>query len=398
MDRAAIEQLVVRITTQVGRAFAANEDVVRLLVTALLARGHVLLDGSSGVGKTLLARVFIQSLGFSSLRLQLSADLKPSEVLATGRLVTAHLLLVDELNRGTPRAQAALLQALDERSVTVDGAVVELPDPFWVIATTNSEERVGAFPLPDELVERFFVTGRIERPATAVEEEMGRRFRDGLDPSRLDDLGITPATSPEELKAAQAFVSQTHVEDSIIRYATSLAAETRAHAEIERGASPRATLALIAMSRALAVLEGREFVIPDDVKSIALPVFRSRLLLTPEAEIGGVEVDGLVRQILERVRAPGAGETVRPSRLRTSPLLSEPPGPRTLRPSAAPLPTPPLAESSRPGPSENVSAVGRRADSPAAPSSPSPNGSLQPTQTTNRPHTSPLAREPGEDR
>ncbi|MBI2375290.1 MAG: MoxR family ATPase [Deltaproteobacteria bacterium] len=368
-----VNELAQRVTAEVSKVVVAQEDAIRSCLAALFARGHVKLEGPSGSGKTVLARTLLEALGLRFARLQVSSDAH-SDLIAIAKRSDTHALLVDELNRGAPRSQASLLEILEDAAVSTEGRTIPMPDPFWTIATLNPSERAGTYSLPDELIERFACTVRLDSPGTAVEEEIARRAR-GMGASST----VQPVSSPARILEARAFVASVHVGDAIIRYAAALVTDTRAHPEVERGASTRATIHLLAVARALAALESRDFVVPDDVKECAQLVLAPRLLLTPEAEIGGVTVDSIVRQILDRTRAPGAAETVRPSRLRTSPFLSEPP---TARPAdargeaAEVLPTPPLAETLRPQqrPSE-------------------------PPRTTLRPHASPLARAPdGEDR
>ncbi|MHB8634846.1 MAG: AAA family ATPase [Fimbriimonadaceae bacterium] len=305
------------IYTEVRKAIAGQETVLTQALVAILADGHVLLEGVPGVAKTLMVRCLAQTLGLEFGRIQFTPDLMPSDVLGTLvfnpketsfelRLgpIFVNVLLADEVNRTPPKTQAALLEAMEERSVTIDGKSHALPPPFLVFATQNPIDFEGTYPLPEAQQDRFLLKVLVDYPSSEAELDVLRRNHAGFRPQNLDQAGITAVVSPKELAELQAEVTRTTVEDKVFSYIYDVVSSTRKANDIQVGASPRAGLALLNASKAMAQLRGRDFVIPDDVKELALPVMRHRVLLRPEAEVEGLTVDRVLTTLIESQPVP----------------------------------------------------------------------------------------------
>ncbi|MEW2417815.1 MoxR family ATPase [Streptomyces sp. NPDC046866] len=305
------------IRTEIGRAVVGQDPAVTGLVVALLCRGHVLLEGVPGVAKTLLVRALAASLDLDTKRVQFTPDLMPSDV--TGSLVydarTAefsfqngpvftNLLLADEINRTPPKTQSSLLEAMEERQVTVDGTPRRLPDPFLVAATMNPLEYEGTYPLPEAQLDRFLL--KLNVPLPSREDEIGvlTRHAAGFNPRDLRAAGIRPVAGAAQLEAAREAVASVAVSPEIAGYVVDICRATRESPSLTLGVSPRGATALLATSRAWAWLTGRDYVTPDDVKALALPTLRHRIQLRPEAEMEGVTADAVLTAILSHVPVP----------------------------------------------------------------------------------------------
>lgn len=311
--RAALESL----RGEIGKAVVGQDAAVTGLVVALLCRGHVLLEGVPGIAKTLLVRALATALELDTARVQFTPDLMPSDV--TGSLVydarTAefsfqagpvftNLLLADEINRTPPKTQASLLEAMEERQVSVDGRPRPLPDPFMVAATQNPVEYEGTYPLPEAQLDRFLLKMNLPLPTRDQEIDVLARHAAGFDPRDLDAAGVGTVAGPPELAAARAEVAKVAVSPEVTGYVVDLCRATRESPSLSLGASPRGATALLATSRAWAWLSGRDFVIPDDVKALSLPTLRHRLRLRPEAEMEGVTPDAVLTSLLAHVPVP----------------------------------------------------------------------------------------------
>ncbi|MEV7525528.1 MoxR family ATPase [Streptomyces sp. NPDC091371] len=311
--RASLEAL----RTEIGKAVVGQDSAVTGLVVALLCRGHVLLEGVPGVAKTLLVRALAASLELDTKRVQFTPDLMPSDV--TGSLVydarTAefsfqngpvftNLLLADEINRTPPKTQSSLLEAMEERQVTVDGTPRALPEPFLVAATMNPVEYEGTYPLPEAQLDRFLL--KLTVPLPSREDEIGvlTRHAAGFNPRDLHAAGVRPVAGRAELEAARQAVARTTVSSEIAGYVVDICRATRESPSLTLGVSPRGATALLATSRAWAWLTGRDYVTPDDVKALALPTLRHRVQLRPEAEMEGVTADSVITAILSHVPVP----------------------------------------------------------------------------------------------
>jgi MoxR-like ATPase len=305
------------VRAEVAKAVVGQDAAVTGLVIALLARGHVLLEGVPGVAKTLLVRALSAALSLETTRVQFTPDLMPGDV--TGSLVydarTAefsfregpvftNLLLADEINRTPPKTQASLLEAMEERQVSVDGRPRRLPEPFIVAATQNPVEYEGTYPLPEAQLDRFLLKLSIPLPTRADEVEVLARHARGFDPRDLAAAGVTAVAGAADLAAATASVREVQIHPDVMAYVVDLARATRTSPSLSLGVSPRGSTALLATSRAWAWLTGRDYVTPDDVKALARPTLRHRLSLRPEAELEGVTVDSVLDSVLAAVPVP----------------------------------------------------------------------------------------------
>ncbi len=301
-----------RIIENVEKVIVGKRRPVRLTLVALLCEGHVLLEDVPGVAKTMLARSLATSIGASFSRVQCTPDLLPSDITGVSVFnqkesefrfqpgpILNQLLLADELNRATPRAQAALLEAMAERQITVDGVTRELPEPFFVIATQNPIEHEGTFPLPEAQLDRFLMRLSIGYPSFTDENEVVGRLKLG---HPLEDL--EQDASAEESVVAQDQIRQVFVHEKVRQYLVRIVHATRRHEDLALGASPRASIALYRTSQALAALEGREFVLPDDIKYVSEAVLSHRIILSSEARLRGKLVEDLVDHLIEGIPAP----------------------------------------------------------------------------------------------
>ncbi|MFF8581334.1 AAA family ATPase [Streptomyces albidoflavus] len=311
--RAALEA----VRAEIGKAVVGQDPVVTGLVIALLCRGHVLLEGVPGVAKTLLVRALAAAVELETKRVQFTPDLMPSDV--TGSLVFdartsefsfqpgpvfTNLLLADEINRTPPKTQASLLEAMEERQVTVDGTAHHLPEPFLVAATQNPMEYEGTYPLPEAQLDRFLLKLNVSLPPRDDEIALLSRHARGFDPRDLSAAGLHPVAGPAQLDAARSAVAGTSVSPEIAAYIVDVCRATRDSPSLSLGASPRGATALLSTARAWAWLTGRDYVIPDDVKALALPTLRHRVQLRPEAEMEGVTPDAVLTSLLARVPVP----------------------------------------------------------------------------------------------
>ena len=301
-----------RITDNVQKVIVGKGEVIELAMIALLCEGHVLLEDVPGIGKTTMAKAMARSLGCSLQRIQFTPDLLPSDVTGIYYFnqkaqdfqfrpgpVMAQIVLADEINRATPRTQSALLEAMQERQVTVDGNTMHLPRPFLVLATQNPIELEGTFPLPEAQVDRFLLKIRLGYPNEEEENDILLRFE------QEDPLDTLPAvTSPEELLEMQAAVREVQVESSVRAYAVQVARATRVHPAVALGVSPRGTMALYRTAQARAAIEGRDFVIPDDIKALAPHVLTHRVIINSQTRLRGRTTEEVVMEVVDQVPVP----------------------------------------------------------------------------------------------
>jgi len=306
-----------RVRIEVGKAVVGQDGAVTGLLIALLANGHVLLEGVPGVAKTLLVRTLSRSLSLETRRVQFTPDLMPGDITGsvvydpkTGEFefregpVFTNILLADEINRTPPKTQSALLEAMEERQVSADGVTRALPVPFLVAATQNPIEYEGTYTLPEAQLDRFLLKRVLDLPARAAEVEVLARHASGFNPRDLEAAGVTPVLDAATLQAAQADVARMPVSSDVLGYAVDLARGTRQSPSVRLGVSPRGTTALLAASRAWAWLSGASGVTPDHIQAMALPVLRHRIQLRPEAELEGVGADAVLRAVIQQVRVP----------------------------------------------------------------------------------------------
>lgn len=317
MPDTAIAQTLEQIQSELKKAVVGQEQVLEELLVALLAGGHVLLEGVPGLAKTLLVRSLAQVLGVEFKRIQFTPDLMPSDVVGTtvfnpkeltfqvkqGPIFT-HLLLADEINRTPPKTQSALLEAMEERQVTLDGRPYPLPEPFMVFATQNPIEYEGTYPLPEAQLDRFLMKVRVSYPNAEAEREILERHYRGFRAQDLQRAGINRLLDAQGLIALRQAHRAITVEAKVLDYINAVIRATREWSSLAMGASPRGAVALLATAQSLALVRGRSFVVPDDVKEMALPVLRHRVLLRPEAEVEGVQADQVLGQILQSLPVP----------------------------------------------------------------------------------------------
>jgi MoxR-like ATPase len=306
-----------RVRSEVGKAVVGQDAAVTGLMIALLSGGHVLLEGVPGVAKTLLIRTLSQTLSLNSKRVQFTPDLMPGDV--TGSLVYdakkgefefragpvfTNILLADEINRTPPKTQSALLEAMEERQVSVDGETRKLPVPFMVAATMNPIEYEGTYTLPEAQLDRFLMKLILDLPERTDEVEVLRRHAAGFNPRDLTAAGVTPVLNADMLAEAQASAARVGASADVIGYAVDLARGTRQSPSVKLGVSPRGTTALLSAAKSWAWLNGSNAITPDHVQAMVLPVLRHRIQLRPEAELEGVSADTILRSVLQQVQVP----------------------------------------------------------------------------------------------
>ena len=313
-----IRKLSQNIQEETEKIIVGKSDRIRLIVMSILANGHILLDDLPGVGKTTLVKTISIALGCQSGRIQFVPDLLPSDIIGmriynqkTGDFelrqgpVMTNLLLADEINRATPRTQSALLEAMEERQISIDGEQFPLPAPFLVLATQNPVESESTFRLPAAQMDRFLIRISMGYPTPKEERRMLRNLGDEIP---FDQ--VRPVTNAQELVEAQRQISQVHLSDAVADYIVALAAATRSHPQLKMGASPRATRGLYRAAKVWAAMEGRDFVTPDDVKTLAAPVLEHRLILDSGARFSGVSVSAILDDVLERLQGAPELEAV----------------------------------------------------------------------------------------
>jgi len=317
MEIDAIKQLADEIRGEVGKAVIGQSDTVDLMLTALFSGGHILLEGPPGTAKTLLTQCFAEAIKLDFGRIQFTPDLMPGDVLGTNLFnfstsefnltkgpIFTDILLADEINRTPPKTQAALLEAMQERRVTIDGETHNLNDRFTVIATQNPIEQQGTYPLPEAQLDRFLFKHVLAYPSRDEELAIvaGHGNRTGM--KTANAFGVNAVVTAETLADAVGSVAQVRVQEDVVQYIVNIVRATRETPALTHGASPRAAAAIAAATRAKAALEGRDYVVPDDVKSLSLPALRHRVILSPAAEIEGRTTDDTLAEIIEQTAAP----------------------------------------------------------------------------------------------
>jgi MoxR-like ATPase len=310
-------ELADRIRKELAKAVVGQEDAAVGLLATLIGAGHVLLEGVPGVGKTLIARALARSFGGQTSRVQFTPDLMPADVVghvlyeaSTGAMrlrkgpAFTHLLLADEINRAPAKTQAALLEVMQERQITIEGESLPVPNPFMTIATQNPIEMEGTYPLPEAQLDRFLMKVRFDYPSEAEEIELTRHVTDGRVGDALPVEAVNVVATPDDVVRMQTAAAQLTVDERVREYAVRIARATREYPGVAVGAGPRGAIALIRVARAYALLEARSFVVPDDVKRPANAVLRHRILLAPEAELEARTPDDVVAAVLDTVPAP----------------------------------------------------------------------------------------------
>ena len=317
MDLEAVQALHQGVKEQIAKIVVGQDETVALMLGCLLARGHLILEGVPGTAKTLLAQCFGATLSLKFGRIQFTPDLMPGDVIGTNLFnfqtnqfsltkgpIFTQILLADEINRTPAKTQAALLQAMQEQAVTIDDKTYPLDDGFMVIATENPIEQLGTYPLPEAQLDRFLFKLIIDYPSHEEELEIVARHGQRPVTGRLEDFGITALAGLDELTVIRAFVAEIKLNPEIVAYIVDIVRSTREHPGLQYGASPRAASVLAAAARAHAALDGRDYVIPDDVKNLTIHALRHRVVLAPSTEIEGGSAEQIIEQICDSVAAP----------------------------------------------------------------------------------------------
>ncbi len=312
-----LAQLYEQVKVEVAKVIVGQEEVFEQVMVAFLSGGHVLLEGVPGVAKTLIAKTLARLIDAGFGRIQFTADLMPSDVVGTQVFeinkgtfylkkgpVFTNIVLADEINRAPAKTQSALLEAMEERQVTIEGVRYPLDPPFMVLATQNPVEYEGTYPLPEAQLDRFLFKVVVPYPSEAAEVEIVRRYHQGFDAHNLESSGLQTVVKPVDLPALHAEIQAVTVEEGILTYITQIAAATRRSPDLILGGSPRAAIATLLTAKSYAALQGRTYVSPDDVKHVLLPTYRHRIILRPEAEIEGLDADAVLRRIVAGVPAP----------------------------------------------------------------------------------------------
>jgi MoxR-like ATPase len=312
-----MKKLVNRISSEISKVIIGQQQVVTFLVVGLLSGGHVLIEGVPGLGKTLLCKTLAFILNAKFTRIQFTPDLMPADILGThvydlnsrtfrlrkGPIFT-EILLADEINRTPPKTQAALLEAMEERQVSIDGKTFALSDGFFVAATQNPIEQEGTYPLPEAQVDRFLMKIRMNYPRSDEERQILTQYGKSMEAHDLEGSGLARFSEGQQILKFRKQIHEVQIEEGIVAYIQDLVAHTRNSPHLYLGASPRGGIALLRTSRCLAALEGRDFITPDDIKTMSLPVLRHRVILRPEAELEGLTPDSILARILEGIPVP----------------------------------------------------------------------------------------------
>lgn len=312
-----VQEVAEAIRKEASKVIVGQDEPFTLLLVALLSGGHVLLEGVPGTAKTLMAKTLAQIIQADFKRVQFTPDLMPSDVVgtqvfevSTGQFrlhkgpIFTQILLGDEINRAPAKTQAALLEAMEERQVTIEGQRLTLAEPFFVVATQNPIEYEGTYPLPEAQLDRFLFKIQVPYAPQEVEMEVLRRYDAGFDARRLESAAVRAIISPQTLLECRAEISNIRVEPGIIKYITDIAQESRKSLDLLLGVSSRASIALLLTCKTFAAMQGRSYITPDDVKFLVRPVYRHRIILKPEAEIEGLNPDMAIGRLLARVEVP----------------------------------------------------------------------------------------------
>lgn len=315
LDLSVVNNAIDAVRKELGKVIVGQQELIELLLTALLADGHVLLEGVPGIAKTLTAKLLAQTLDVEFSRIQFTPDLMPSDVIGTAVFnqktvefffkagpIFANIVLIDEINRAPAKTQAALFEVMEEAQVTVDGATYELDYPFFVMATQNPIEQEGTYKLPEAQLDRFLMKINIDYPNLEEEKDILRRFRKE---SRVNlEKEVQKVMSPALVKECRDLVEAVFIEDNLLDYIAHIVTQTRSHGDLYLGASPRASLAILRTSKAIAAINGRDFVTPEDIQYMAYPVLNHRIILQPEREMEGYETKDVIKDILGKIEVP----------------------------------------------------------------------------------------------
>lgn len=315
VDLSALKESVEKIKGEIGKVIVGQERMVDLMITAILADGHVLLEGVPGVAKTLTAKLIAKVIEADFSRIQFTPDLMPSDVLGTSVFnmkssdfefksgpIFSNIVLIDEINRAPAKTQAALFEVMEERQVTIDGHTYKMEEPYLVVATQNPIEQEGTYRLPEAQLDRFLFKVSVNYPTLDQEVAILKGHNTKKATARLDD--IQAILTKDQIKNYRATINEIHVEDNLLTYIAKIVDATRSSSDLYLGASPRASISILQTSKAFAAIQGRDFVTPEDVKSMAIPVIRHRVIITPEKEMEGLSSDEVTKQIIDKIEVP----------------------------------------------------------------------------------------------
>lgn len=313
----SVKEITEKIAIELKKVIVEQDELIELSIISLITGGHVLLEGVPGLAKTLMVRALSKTLSLDFKRVQFTPDLMPADVTGTkifnmqksefelkkGPIFT-NFLLADEINRTPPKTQAGLLEAMSDNSVSIDGEVLELPLPYMVFATQNPLEYEGTYPLPEALVDRFLMKIMIGYPSVSAEKEVLKRYNNGFSSVNLDASNIQTVCSAEDILWCREQVQKVNVEDELMEYIVNIISETRHNTVIDIGSSPRGSIALLQCAKACAAYNGRDYVIPEDIKKMAIPTLRHRIILKPEVELEGIKSEQVLTDILSKIKVP----------------------------------------------------------------------------------------------
>jgi len=315
VDLGPIQTKIDQLFSECSKIIIGQKELIELMVTCILADGHILLEGVPGIAKTLSARVLAKTINTDFSRIQFTPDLMPADIIGTSIFnmkssefifkkgpIFSNVILIDEINRAPAKTQAALFEVMEEKQISFDGVTYPMSKPFVVIATQNPVEQEGTYRLPEAQLDRFLMKINLRYPNQEEEYGILQRFKNQIGP--IDINQITSILSPESIYEIQSLLNKIHVEDQMLQYITQLVQETRNHAKIYLGASPRASLAILKTSKVTAVINGRDFVIPDDIQYVAPHILNHRLILTPDAEMEGLDAFKIIDEIIKTLEVP----------------------------------------------------------------------------------------------
>jgi MoxR-like ATPase len=310
-----LNELTMKVKGEIHQVIVGQDHMIDLVVTAILTNGHILLEGVPGIAKTLAARLMAKTMSVDFARIQFTPDLMPADIIGTSVFnmktsefnfkkgpIFSNVILIDEINRAPAKTQAALFEVMEERQITADGKTYEMEFPFLTLATQNPIEQEGTYRLPEAQLDRFLFRVKMEYPSLEEEQSILKRFNEDFDLNQKQK--IKPVFSVKEIQQAQELVEKIHIKDELLNYIAEIVHQTRNNGDLFLGASPRASLAIMKSAKAYAAMSGRDFVTPDDIQFMTGPVLNHRIILSPEKEMEGIEVEDVIREIIQKLEVP----------------------------------------------------------------------------------------------
>ena len=316
-EKQSVKDLMEKINVELKKVIVEQDELLEQSLISLISGGHVLLEGVPGLGKTLMVKALARTLSIDFKRVQFTPDLMPADITGTkifnmetrefelkkGPIFT-NFLLADEINRTPPKTQAGLLEAMGENTVSIDGEMIQVPEPYMVFATQNPLEYEGTYPLPEALVDRFLMKIIIDYPSVTAEKEVLKRHNEGFSSIDLDNCNLQVVCTAEDIRLARIEAKAVKVDEALVEYIVNIVSETRNNPAIDIGSSPRGSISLLQCSKSYAAYQGRDYVIPEDIKKMAIPTLRHRIILRPELELEGVKPEQVLADILSKVKVP----------------------------------------------------------------------------------------------